>query len=240
VYRSTRDGRLLVVNPAFVQMLGYSTAEELYKVSAGSLYWYPNDRDTFVRRMESEGEVRDVLSGNLCHCTGYEKPVQAVLHAAAVMRDEAKSPLEYSSGDTGKQPVARVRTERGSTAHIPTVSALASTLPVNGQLRVVGQSLPVIDAAKLVRGKAAFADDITLRGMLYGRVLTSPHAHAVIRDSDVAQAKALPGVHAIVTYKDVARVAYASSERPAEGPRDQYSLDYRVRYVGDRVAIVAA
>jgi putative selenate reductase molybdopterin-binding subunit len=188
----------------------------------------------------TEGEVRDVLSGNLCHCTGYEKPVQAVLHAAAVMRDEAKSPLEYSSGDTGKQPVARVRTERGSTAHIPTVSALASTLPVNGQLRVVGQSLPVIDAAKLVRGKAAFADDITLRGMLYGRVLTSPHAHAVIRDSDVAQAKALPGVHAIVTYKDVARVAYASSERPAEGPRDQYSLDYRVRYVGDRVAIVAA
>jgi diguanylate cyclase (GGDEF)-like protein/PAS domain S-box-containing protein len=62
VYRSTRDGRLLVVNPAFVQMLGYSTAEELYRVSASSLYWYPNDRDTYVRRMESEGEVRDVES----------------------------------------------------------------------------------------------------------------------------------------------------------------------------------
>src|SRR5208337_3492180 len=60
VYRSTRDGRLLVVNPAFVQMLGYATAEELYQVSTSSLYWYPNDRDTFVRRMESEGEVRDV------------------------------------------------------------------------------------------------------------------------------------------------------------------------------------
>ena len=46
-------------NPAFVQMLGYSSAEELYQVSAGSLYWYPSDRDTYVRRMESEGEVRD-------------------------------------------------------------------------------------------------------------------------------------------------------------------------------------
>jgi diguanylate cyclase (GGDEF)-like protein/PAS domain S-box-containing protein len=59
VYRTTRDGRLLVVNPAFVQMLGYSSAEELYEVSAGSLYWYPSDRDTYVRRMESEGEVRN-------------------------------------------------------------------------------------------------------------------------------------------------------------------------------------
>ena len=59
VYRTSRDGRLLVVNPAFVQMLGYSSAEELYEVSARSLYWYPNDRDTYVRRMESEGEVRN-------------------------------------------------------------------------------------------------------------------------------------------------------------------------------------
>ena len=59
VYRTTRDGKILVVNPAFVQMLGYSTAEELYRVSAGSLYWYPSDRETYVRRMESEGEVRN-------------------------------------------------------------------------------------------------------------------------------------------------------------------------------------
>jgi len=59
VYRTTRDGRLLVVNPAFVQMLGYSSAEELYELSAGSLYWYPSDRDTYVRRMECDGEVRD-------------------------------------------------------------------------------------------------------------------------------------------------------------------------------------
>ncbi|HTV95060.1 MAG TPA: PAS domain S-box protein [Steroidobacteraceae bacterium] len=59
VYRTTRDGRLLLVNPAFVQMLGYGSAEELYQVSAAALYWYPSDRDTYVRRMESAGEVRD-------------------------------------------------------------------------------------------------------------------------------------------------------------------------------------
>jgi diguanylate cyclase (GGDEF)-like protein/PAS domain S-box-containing protein len=59
VYRTARDGRLLVVNPAFVQMLGYSSAQELQQVSAGSLYWYPSDRDTYVRRIESDGEVRN-------------------------------------------------------------------------------------------------------------------------------------------------------------------------------------
>ena len=59
VYRTTRDGRLLVVNPAFVQMLGYSSAEEIYQVPAAALYWYPTDRDTYVRRIESEGEVRN-------------------------------------------------------------------------------------------------------------------------------------------------------------------------------------
>ena len=59
VYQTTRDGRILVANPAFVNMLGYSSAEELYQVPAGALYWYPSDRDTFVRRVESEGELRN-------------------------------------------------------------------------------------------------------------------------------------------------------------------------------------
>jgi diguanylate cyclase (GGDEF)-like protein/PAS domain S-box-containing protein len=60
VYRTTRDGRLLVVNPAFVQMLGYDSAEEIYQVPAAALYWYPADRDSYVRRLDSEGEVRDL------------------------------------------------------------------------------------------------------------------------------------------------------------------------------------
>ncbi len=59
VYRTSRDGRLLVVNPAFVQMLGFDSAEEIYRLPASALYWYPSDRDTYVRRVESEGEVRN-------------------------------------------------------------------------------------------------------------------------------------------------------------------------------------
>ena len=60
VYRTTRDGRLLVANPAFVQMLGYDSAEEMYQTPVTALYWYPNEREAYVRRMDSEGEVRNV------------------------------------------------------------------------------------------------------------------------------------------------------------------------------------
>jgi diguanylate cyclase (GGDEF)-like protein/PAS domain S-box-containing protein len=59
VYQTSRDGRILVANPAFVRLLGYSSAEELYRVPVGALYWYPSDRETFMRRIESEGELRN-------------------------------------------------------------------------------------------------------------------------------------------------------------------------------------
>src|SRR5579863_6182804 len=60
VYQSGRDGRLLSVNPAFVAMLGYRNAEEIYGLpSAASLYWDPADRAEFARRVDSQGEIRD-------------------------------------------------------------------------------------------------------------------------------------------------------------------------------------
>src|SRR5579863_10459591 len=60
VYQSERDGRLLSVNPAFVAMLGYGSAEELYALSsAEALYWDPAGRAEFTRRVEAEGEIRD-------------------------------------------------------------------------------------------------------------------------------------------------------------------------------------
>jgi len=59
VYQSGRDGRLRSVNPAFVSILGYGSAEELYALpSVATLYWNPADRAEFIRRVESEGEIR--------------------------------------------------------------------------------------------------------------------------------------------------------------------------------------
>jgi diguanylate cyclase (GGDEF)-like protein/PAS domain S-box-containing protein len=60
VYQSGKDGRLLSVNPAFISILGYSSAEELYALpSVALLYWNPADRAEFMRRVESEGEIRN-------------------------------------------------------------------------------------------------------------------------------------------------------------------------------------
>jgi putative selenate reductase molybdopterin-binding subunit len=79
-------------------------------------------------------------------------------------------------------------------------------------------------------------------GLLHAALLTSPHAHARIRHIDTTRARALPGVHAVLTYQNVPRVIYASGGQsyPNPMPWDQVSLDSKVRYVGDRVAIVAA
>ncbi len=78
--------------------------------------------------------------------------------------------------------------------------------------------------------------------MLVGKLLLSPHAHAIIKRIDASKARALPGVHAVLTHEDVPRVAYttAGQSHPEPGPHDNYSLDYKVRFVGDRVAAVAA
>ncbi|HEY0800139.1 MAG TPA: PAS domain S-box protein, partial [Steroidobacteraceae bacterium] len=59
LYQTSRDGRILVANPALVNLLGYASAEELYQVPAGALYWYPNDRENFARRAELESELRN-------------------------------------------------------------------------------------------------------------------------------------------------------------------------------------
>jgi len=99
-----------------------------------------------------------------------------------------------------------------------------------------------VDGVKLAAGRPVFTDDVRLPGMLYGALLTSPHAHARIKRIDAGPARALPGVHAVLTHEDVPRVKYASGGQsyPQPPPFDQVSLDDKVRHVGDRVAVVAA
>ena len=107
---------------------------------------------------------------------------------------------------------------------------------------VVGQNLRKVDGVKLVTGGAAFTDDIHLPGLLYGKILPSPHAHARIVRIDASRARALAGVHAVLTYKDVPRVQHTNAGQawPEPSPYDTYLLDSKVRFVGDRVAAVAA
>jgi len=109
-------------------------------------------------------------------------------------------------------------------------------------MAVVGKPEVKVDAVRLAKGNPAFTDDIEPRGMLYAKVLRSPHAHARILSIDDSKARAVPGVHAVLHHGNTPRVKYASGGQswPNPHPYDQVSFDDRVRHVGDRVAAVAA
>ena len=104
------------------------------------------------------------------------------------------------------------------------------------QFTVIGERNRKIEGPSKVTGRALYADDIVLPGMLHGKILRSPHPHARILSIDTTIAEALPGVHAVVTGKEMA-VAYGI----IPWTRDEYPLCVdRVRYIGDGVAAVAA
>ncbi|MGW8267749.1 MAG: molybdopterin cofactor-binding domain-containing protein [Longimicrobiales bacterium] len=110
-------------------------------------------------------------------------------------------------------------------------------VPEAGSHVVVGRSTPRIHAHELASGRAVFTDDLRLPGMLYGKILTSPHAHARVLRVDTSRAEALEGVKAVLTAADVPDTYYGVS--PARYDEQVLAKD-RVRYVGDEIAAVAA
>jgi putative selenate reductase molybdopterin-binding subunit len=157
----------------------------------------------------TELQVREAISGVLCRCTGYTKPVKAIMNLLNGSKvgygPEIHSDLKTAYDRIGKEDIK-------------------------------------VDAVKLVRGNPAFTDDLKLKNMLYAKVLYSPVAHALIKNIDVTEARKLKGVHAVLTYKDIPRVIYSTAGQsdPIPGPLDMFSLDKKVRFVGDRVAFIAA
>ena len=113
------------------------------------------------------------------------------------------------------------------------------------RLQVVGQRPIRPDGADKVTGRANFGADLRLPGMLTGRVLRSPHAHARILSIDTAAARALPGVKAVVTAADFPEPGNQAVEA-GEGAATLRALSEncmargKVLYVGHAVAAVAA
>lgn len=102
---------------------------------------------------------------------------------------------------------------------------------------VVGKRVPRIDALSKVTGAAIYSGDVVLPGMLHGRVLRSPHAHAIIRRLDITKAQAVDGVMAVITAADVPGYKIRNPLLLAEMahlPQD------KVVYAAQPVAVVAA
>ena len=104
-------------------------------------------------------------------------------------------------------------------------------------LNVVGRRVPMHDAAAKITGQAQFTDDLTLPGMLYGKLVRSTISHGRIVRIDVSKAKALPGVKGVITGQDIPDRVYGIVPKA----KDEHALAReKVRYIGDAVAAVAA
>jgi len=110
------------------------------------------------------------------------------------------------------------------------------------QRGAVGQSVRKVDGPSLVAGKPLFTLDLDIPGSLVGAILPSPHAHARIVSVDTSEAEQVPGVRAILHHGNVPRVPYTTAGQgwPEPSPYDTVLFDTKVRFVGDRVAAVAA
>ncbi|MBK7250031.1 MAG: PAS domain S-box protein [Gammaproteobacteria bacterium] len=164
VFQSTLDGRLLSVNPAFVGMLGYVSAEELYALpSAAMLYWNPADRADLARRIERDGEIRNA-EFSMRRRDGQQI---VVLESSRVTRDE-------SGRVTGFEGTIVDITERKRADQ----AVLAEKERAQVTLQSIGDAVISTDARGLIEYLNPVAERLTgwsgteARGRPLGQVLT--------------------------------------------------------------------
>jgi carbon-monoxide dehydrogenase large subunit len=112
--------------------------------------------------------------------------------------------------------------------------------------RLFGATVKRREDPRLITGKGMYTDDFKLPGMLHMVILRSPYAHARITSLDVSKAKQLPGVHAVLTGKDLAGkvnpipTAWLIPASDLKTPPYPALATDHVRYTGDAVAAVVA
>ncbi|HPN30258.1 MAG TPA: molybdopterin-dependent oxidoreductase [bacterium] len=110
------------------------------------------------------------------------------------------------------------------------------------KMKVVNKSVKKIDALALSQGKHLFTGDLTPPNALYIKMLWSPHPHAKIKSIDLSDAEKMPGVKCVLYHGNVPRIPHCTAGQgyPEPSPYDTFMFDTKVRFVGDRVAAVAA
>src|SRR5580658_8967291 len=114
--------------------------------------------------------------------------------------------------------------------------ALLGMTRMSNDFSIIGKPTAMIDAAEKTTGAGKYTDDLSVPGMLIGRILHSPYPHARIKRIDTSRAKKLEGVVAVVTGRDAPN---PYGILPVGHDEHALALD-KVRYVGDNVACVVA
>src|SRR5712671_4956454 len=181
-------------------------------------------------------QARAAMTGNICRCSNYNHYIAATVAASQRSTQNAQN----------AQNARNSQSSQGSPTKSIAASSAGSALSA---LNVVGHDTPRIDAAERVSGTAKYTGDVMLPGMLYARVLRSPHPHARIRRIDASKALALPGVKAVISHENCTVVWGAGSISGGAQYNDdmkwntkhrRYAFNNPVRFVGEPVAAVAA
>src|SRR3954454_7357047 len=107
-------------------------------------------------------------------------------------------------------------------------------------MKAVGARLPRYDGIAHVTGRTQYVDDVRVHGTLWCKALRSPHHSARIVSIDTAKARAMPGVHAIVTHQDVPHNVYGHLEALGVPADEPLLAGEDVRWKGQPIAAVAA
>jgi len=157
-----------------------------------------------------EKDVKDALSGIMCRCTGYKQIFDAVEVAVKRMKGDTEYRKEMPS--------------------------------FRNDLRIVGKFSRKVDGHQLVCSDPSFVEDMLRHNTLHVKILGSPHAHAIIKSIDISEAEKMEGVEFILTQENCPDTLYGTAGQcyPEPSPYDRLIINKKMRYVGDRVAAVAA
>ena len=155
-------------------------------------------------------DIKDAFSGIICRCTGYEQVFDAIEIA-----------------------VKRIKGDKNYTVTHPTF---------RDDLRLIGKFSRKVDGHQLVASDPSFVEDMLRHNTLYIKILRSPHAHALIKSIDTSKAEEMEGVELVLTHKDCPSTLYGTAGQcyPEPSPYDRFIINKKMRFIGDRVAIVAA
>jgi diguanylate cyclase (GGDEF)-like protein/PAS domain S-box-containing protein len=212
VYQSLPDGRLLSVNPGFVAMLGYDSAEELCRQRAEALYWNRADRAEFMRRVESEGAIRDAEF--LMRRRDGEQIV--ILENSRVIRDSAERIVGYEGTIT--DITARKRAEQ---------AVFAEKERAQVTLESIGDAVISTDAEGCIEYINPVAETLTAwslteaRGQPIGAVLKlvneltrEPIENSLTGALGRSESGGAPADHAVLITRDGNEVAIQESAAP--------------------------
>lgn len=175
---------------------------------------------------------------------GYCTPAQIL--AAKVLLDNINNPTKEQIEDAFSGILCRCTGYKQffNTIEIVTQGKTAKDFSseYKKDYRVVGKLTPKTDAEQLVRAEDSFVEDYVAPDALHLYVLRSPQPHAEIVSIDTSEAEKMPGVEFILTHENSPKTWYtqAGQTYPEPSPYDYQVIRKKMRYIGDRVAAVAA